>query len=316
MSTKAIILAAGKGTRMKSGLIKVLHPVAGKPILQYVIDTAFEAGIDEVVVVVGHQADDVKAAFPDPRIQFVVQSEQLGTGHAVLVTESAMNPQSDDTVVILAGDCPLISSETIQCLIDHHLQLQSSGTVLTTNMVEPASYGRILRESDQSILGIKEAKDCSPHELSITEINTGVYAFKISALFSALHKVGTNNKQQEYYLTDVIHLIKTQGLVAAAYCSPDADAAIGVNSRQDLAKVSKVVYRRKVESLMTGGVSFVDPDQSYIDPSVSVGSDTVVHPFTVIQGDSKIGKGCTILPFTHLQDAVIEDGRTVGPQDA
>ena len=311
MSIRAIILAAGKGTRMRSDVSKVLHPVSGKPMLSYVVDAVLGAGISDVVVVVGHQSDTVCEMFSDSRVSFVVQDQQLGTGHAVLVTEPVFDVQSCDSVLVLPGDCPLIESETIRLLMNHYVESESVASVLTTRMKEPANYGRIIRDTDDSLMGIVEAKDCTTEERQITEINAGVYVFQIQALFSALTQVSTDNQQGEYYLTDVIRLIRLKNLTVSAFCSFDSDSVLGVNSRKDLAQVSQVVYRRKIDSLMEQGVTFIDPKSSFIDPSVEIAHDTTIHPFTVIQGSSRIGKECTILPFVHLVDTVVPDGSTV-----
>jgi len=307
MTINAIILAAGKGTRMKSELLKVAHKVAGKPIVEYVVDTVNELGSNQIYMVVGHQADSVQNLLPQKSIEFVLQREQLGTGHAVMQV-SDVYPNDNSTVLILAGDCPLIKTETLQSLVNMHLESNSAATILTTKMKDPASYGRILRGEMGTVLGIKEAKDCSEKELAINEINTGVYAFESSYLFENLKKLNTNNKQGEYYLTDIIHILKSIGEPINAFCVDDPDQAIGVNTRHDLAKSNQVIYQRNNHHFMTEGVTILDPTSTFIDSTVTIGQDTIIHPFTIIRGDSVIGNNCVIGSHNYLNNVTLGDG--------
>jgi bifunctional UDP-N-acetylglucosamine pyrophosphorylase / glucosamine-1-phosphate N-acetyltransferase len=308
----AIILAAGKGTRMKSDLLKVAHHVAGKPVVNYVVDTVQDIGVSTIYMVIGHQAESIKELLPSKNIEFVLQKEQLGTGHAVMQVGN-IYPASESTVLILAGDCPLIKPETLHSLINMHVESNSAATVLTTNMKDPALYGRILRGEMGTVLGIKEAKDCNKDELKITEINTGVYAFKSSFLFENLKKLNTNNKQGEYYLTDILHILKKSGDPVSAYCVDDEKQAIGINTRLDLAKSNKVIYQRNNLHFMTEGVTILDPDSTFIDSTVSIGKDTIINPFTVIKGNSKIGSHCTVGSHCYLENVTIENNTTVTP---
>ena len=312
MATYAVILAAGKGTRMKSDRLKVAHEVAGKPIVQCVIDTVNGLSVDRIFVVVGHQAELLKSVITDDNITFIAQGEQLGTGHAVMQVIPELKANADDTVFVLAGDCPLIHADTIRGLIAVHQGQRSAATVLSARLSEPGMYGRILRGKSFDLEGIKEAKDCDDEELSINEINTGVYAFQYDALVEALSQVTDNNSQQEYYLTDVIHILKQKGVMVGAYCTEDPDAVTGVNTRQDLAKINKVVYRRNCEYFMTEGVTIIDPATTYIDKTAEIGRDTIVYPFSVISGATKIGKDCRVGPHCYLNNAVVEDGTTLG----
>ena len=316
-SVKAIVLAAGKGTRMKSDLIKVMHPLAGRPVLTYVLDAIRNADIDNIAVVIGHQGALIQEMFKDQNITFVLQKEPKGTGHAVLVSKDIFTKNSKEKTIILSGDSPLIASNTIKELVNHQEQAENSvGTVLTTQMSNPGSYGRIIRDNDGTLVAIKEAKDCSNRELEIKEINTGVYIFKTKELFDALTEVKTENKQGEYYLTDVVTILKAQNKSVAVFETMDSESVMGINTRQDLAQLSKILYRRKAEVLMSQGVTFIDPDQSYVDPMVKIDKDTIIYPFTMIEGETQIGKRCKIMPFVHLKNTIVPDDTVVDRKDS
>lgn len=316
MGLSAIILAAGKGTRMKSDLLKVAHHVAGKPIVEYVLDTVLGLGVDRVYMVVGHQADLIKNALPHPLVTFVTQVEQLGTGHAVMQVDGHFSPKPGDAVVVLAGDCPLIGSKTLRNLLTVHMESNAAATILTTMMDPPGSYGRIQRGKMGPVAGIKEAKDCSPQELEIREINTGVYVFNAVDLFDTLPELRTDNAQKEYYLTDVIHLLKAKGKSIEAYCTPDSDEAIGVNTRMDMAKINAIIYQRNNQILMQEGVTVVDPSSTFVDSTVSIGRDSILNPFTVIRGTTTIGTNCQIGPHAVLSNCQIESDTVVPPFSA
>ncbi len=310
---KAIILAAGKGTRMKSELLKVLHQVAGKPILNYVLDTVLALGVDEVFLVVGHQAEQVRQAIRYPKVTFVEQVQQLGTGHAVLQVDPLLDSKKDQTILVLAGDCPLIEVETLTNMLAIHHESNATGTILTTDMPDPGSYGRIIRGQMGTVLGIKEAKDCSKNELEISEINTGVYAFDASVLFEQLNRVDTNNAQNEYYLTDVIRLMKESGEPIEAYCTSDPDEVVGINTRMDLAKINQIVYQKNNLRFMEDGVTILDPSSTFIDSTVKIGHDTIISPFTVIQGTTKIAEHCIIGSHSYLKNATVAVGEECPP---
>jgi bifunctional UDP-N-acetylglucosamine pyrophosphorylase/glucosamine-1-phosphate N-acetyltransferase len=311
MKTKAIILAAGKGSRMKSDTLKVLHNVAGKPILQYVVDAVEKCGIEEIFVVVGHQAEKVKSQVKGKNITFVTQEEQLGTGHAVMQVEPYICGKDQSTIIVLAGDCPLINPETIGSLLDRHQESNASVSILSTKMEDPATYGRILRGRMGTVIGIKEAKDCSAEEYKINEINTGIYAFHQHALCESLKLITTNNAQQEYYLTDAIHIIKSKGDVVEALCIPDSDQAVGINTRMDLAKINEIIYQKTNINLMKNGVTIVDPKTTFIDGTVQIGQDTIIEPSVVIKGNTIIGKNVTIRSFSYIEDTTILDDTVV-----
>ena len=307
----AIILAAGKGTRMKSDKLKVLHQVAGKPIVSYVVDTVLELGFDEVLLVIGHQADEIKKQIQHPKVKFVIQEEQLGTGHAVMQAKPHLDKSPDNQVMVLAGDCPLITKQTLSELINTHNETNAEATILSTVVDDAANYGRILRGEMGSVIGIKEAKDCTKKELAIKEINTAIYMFQEKELVDSLGKISTNNKQGEYYLTDVIHILKEAGKAVSAYITEDADQTIGVNTRMDLSMINKVIYQRHNLELMKNGVTIIDPDTTFIDQHVQIGQDTVINPFTIIQGKTTIGKHSNIGPNSVIINATLDDNTSL-----
>lgn len=313
MALSAIILAAGKGTRMKSDILKVAHHVAGKPIVEYVLDTVLGLDISHVYMVVGHQSDIIKNAIHHPSITYVDQSEQLGTGHAVLQVTPYIKSTNNDAIIVLAGDCPLIQEKTLKNVLAVHKESNASATILTTIMHAPGSYGRILRGKMGRVASIREAKDCTPQELEIKEINTGVYVFNANDLFATLPALQTNNAQNEYYLTDVIHLLKAKGKPIEAYCTPDSDEAIGINTRMDMAKINGIIYQHNNQILMQEGVTIVDPSSTFIDSTVSIGRDSIVYPFTVIRGNAQIGTNCHIGPHAVLSGCTLPNDSTVKP---
>jgi len=313
MGLHAIILAAGKGTRMKSDILKVAHRVAGKPIVEYVLDTVRSLGVDEVYMVVGHQAELIQNALAHKQMTYVTQSEQLGTGHAVMQVSPYFPPKTTDSVIVLAGDCPLISEATLRNLLAVHTESNAAATILTTVMNPPGSYGRIQRGKMGRVAGIKEAKDCTPQELEIREINTGVYVFNAGQLFATLPELSTNNAQGEYYLTDVIHLLKGRGKAIEAYCTPDSDQAIGINTRMDMAKINSIIYQNNNQILMQEGVTIVDPASTFVDSTVKIGRDTIINPFTVIRGNTTIGHNSQIGPHAVLTNCQIAHDSVVPP---
>jgi bifunctional UDP-N-acetylglucosamine pyrophosphorylase/glucosamine-1-phosphate N-acetyltransferase len=314
MGIKAIVLAAGKGTRMKSDILKVLHHVAGKSVLNYVLDAILSLDVDEVYVVVGHKSEQVKSHINHPKVTFVEQIEQLGTGHAVMQVEPFLRGETkSSTMMVLAGDCPLVEKSTLTNLLATHKESNAAGTILTAELTDPGSYGRIVRGKMGTVLGIKEAKDCVPKELAIREINAGIYAFDERLLFESLKKVTTDNVQKEYYLTDVIQLLKGSGEAISAYCAEDADEVLGINTRMDLAKINQIVYQKNNLHFMEYGVTLIDPSSTFIDSTVTIGTDTIISPFTVIEGMTVIGPRCKIGPHSYLKNVVIDPDTIVPP---
>ena len=323
----AVILAAGKGTRMKSSLPKVLHKVGGKPMLQHVLDAAKQAGAGESVVVIGFGSESVQQAVGS-QAAFVVQAEQLGTGHAVMQTRESLAGRQG-TLLVLCGDTPLLTGEVLTKLHSQHKEQAAKATVLTAQMPDPSGYGRVVRGQDGQVLKIVEQKDATPEELAIREINTGIYCFEAVELFAALDGITPNNNQGEYYLTDVIGILTQQGDRVWAVTAEDYRDTMGINSRVQLAEAEGILRLRKLNELMESGVTIMDPASTFVEQAVSVAPDTVLYPFTWLQGNTKIGSGCEIGPntrienteigedstlsFTYAHDCRIGKGVTVGP---
>ena len=301
----AIILAAGKGTRMKSKLYKVLHPVSGQPMVEHIINRVSETNPDQIITIVGHGAEQVKAQLGE-RSEYALQAEQLGTGHAVLQAAFFLQGKEGTTLVI-SGDTPLLTTETLNNLFEYHQGKNASATILTAQAEDPTGYGRIIRDHIGIVEKIVEQKDTTPEEALIQEINTGTYCFDNQALFEALNKVGTDNAQGEYYLTDIIEILKDAGKTVAAYQTEDFDESMGVNDRIALAKANELMRQRINKMHMVNGVSFVDPATTYIDAGVEIGSDTVIEAGVQLQGKTVIGSDCVIGAHSRIVDSVIED---------
>ncbi|MBR2758399.1 MAG: bifunctional UDP-N-acetylglucosamine diphosphorylase/glucosamine-1-phosphate N-acetyltransferase GlmU [Exiguobacterium sp.] len=309
MERFAVILAAGKGTRMKSKLYKVLHPVLGKPMVEHVVDQLDQIGVSRQIVIVGHGAEAVQDTL-GTRVEYAVQEEQLGTGHAVQTAEAELAGKSGATLVV-CGDTPLLTAETLEALLTHHEAQQAKVTVLTAIADDATGYGRVVRGEDGNVMKVVEHKDASEAELAINEINTGTYVFDNELLFDALKQVGNNNAQGEYYLPDVISIAKEAGEVVAAHTAPTFDETIGVNDRIALSQAEAIMRKRTNERLMREGVTFMDPASTYISPDVVIGSDTVIYPGTVILGKTTIGSECVIGPNSDIRNSVIEDHAVV-----
>ncbi|MFB4161977.1 bifunctional UDP-N-acetylglucosamine diphosphorylase/glucosamine-1-phosphate N-acetyltransferase GlmU [Geomicrobium sp. JSM 1781026] len=300
----AVILAAGQGTRMKSNLPKVLHTVCGKSMINHVIDQVQLAGFDQTTVVVGHNGEDVKQAVGNSS-EFVWQKEQLGTGHAVKQAAPLLAGKEGTTLVISA-DTPMISAATMQALSDHHEHSGAKVTVLTARVDDATGLGRIIRDSETGdVQRIVEHKDASLKERGISEINTATYCFDNEALFSALEEVKNNNAQSEYYLPDVLEILRNRGERVAAWETYDGAEAMGVNDRLALSQAEKVMQKRINEAWMKQGVTMIDPDQTYIAADVQLSADILLEPGTVIRGNTAIGEGCTIGPHTEITDSQI-----------
>ena len=305
----AVILAAGKGTRMKSSLPKVLHGVGGKPMLRHVLDASREAGASRTIVVVGFGGDQVAAAM-GAGAEYVTQAEQLGTGHALLQTQETLRGFTG-TVLLLCGDTPLLRVATLQSLCLSHRQSAAAATVLTAVLPDPAGYGRILRDIDGGVCGIVEQKDSTPAQLNIDEINTGIYCFEAGPLFAALDGLSCNNAQKEYYLTDVLSILAQSGQKVGAVQVTDFQETLGINSRVQLAEAETILRRRKLTELMESGVTVMDPASTFVDTGVAIGRDTILYPFTWIEGDTVIGEACQIGPNTRIADSVLGDSVTL-----
>jgi len=299
----AVILAAGQGTRMKSKLYKVLHPVCGKPMVQHVVDQVMKLNIQEIVTIIGHGAEMVKAQLGETS-QYALQDQQLGTAHAVSQAQSVLEGKSGVTIVV-CGDTPLIKAETMEALFKHHEELGAKATILTARIEDPTGYGRIIRNVDGLVEKIVEHKDASEDERKINEINTGTYCFDNTALFEALKNVSNNNVQGEYYLPDVIEILKKQGEVVTAFQTNDLEETLGVNDRVALAEAERIMRSRTNAAHMRNGVTIIDPANTYIETGVEIGQDTVIYPGTMIKGKTVIGAECHIGPNSEIDSCEI-----------
>ena len=302
-NTYAVILAAGQGTRMKSKLYKVLHPVCGKPMVEHVVDHVTSIGVSKVVSIVGFGAEKVEQTLGS-KSEYVLQAEQLGTAHAVMQAEQLLG-DLDGTTLVICGDTPLIRPETMQALVDQHEREGAKATILTAIAENPAGYGRIVRGEDGLVLRNVEHKDANEEELAINEINTGTYCFDNRALFEALKQVDNNNAQGEYYLPDVIRILKERGEIVSAYITPDFTETLGVNDRVALAEAERLMRIRIAEKHMRNGVTILSPEQTIISSEAVIGQDTVLYPGTIIEGATVIGEDCQIGPNAHLVDSEI-----------
>lgn len=308
-NTYAIVLAAGQGTRMKSDLYKVLHPVCGKPMVEHVIDHITGIGADKIVTIVGHGAEKVEETLGQ-KSEYALQAEQLGTAHAVQQAESSLGELEGITLVV-CGDTPLIKSETMQALIAHHAETNAKATILTAHAEDPTGYGRIIRDADGNVLRNIEHKDASPEERTVTEINTGTYCFDNRALFEALKKVKNDNAQGEYYLPDVISILKAENAIISAFVTDDFSETIGINDRVILAEAEKFMRQRIAERHMRNGVTIIDPGSTYISATAEIGRDTILQPGTMIEGQTIIGEKCSIGPNSHISNSKIGSSTTV-----
>ena len=312
---KSIILAAGKGTRMKSDTPKVLHQIFSKTLLGYVIDAVNNTEIaDENYVIVGHQAEKVEEFIKSnyTNTKTVLQSPQLGTGHAVSMVCPYLE-NYDGEVIILCGDTPLITSDTLKTFIEAHKKLNSDITVMSAIFENPANYGRIVRNNDGSLNSIVEEKDATVEQKSIKEINAGIYCLNWSKVKQSFSQLKTNNAQGEYYLTDIIQWGNENGLRVNAHILERNEEIYGINSKLNLAEATKIMNKRTLNHLMTGGITIVDPDSTWIDEQTEIGKDTIIYPSTYIEGKNKIGNNCKIGPFAHLRgDVVLEDYVKIG----
>lgn len=309
----AVILAAGKSTRMKSETPKVLHPVCGRLMIDYVLDAARAAGVEKIVVIVGHKADLVREALASHSdVVFAEQVEQNGTGHAVMMAEPELKSHQG-SVLILAGDTPLLQGSSLKALLDAQASEKAACVIGTADTENNEGLGRVVRTASGDFDCIVEHKDASEDQRRITEINTGCYAFDTQLLLSSLRKLKPNNVQSEYYLTDCPRILMDDGHKVAASCSLTIEEAIGVNNRIQLAEVRSHVQRDHLNQIMLSGVTIVDPAQTSIDINVAIGNDTVINPGCVIEGDVTIGANCVIGPHAHIVGPkTIADGSHVG----
>ena len=303
MNIASLILAAGKGTRMKSKLPKVLHKVGGKAMVERVLETVQSIGTNRDVVIVGFGGDAVQNYLGD-RAEFVRQEEQNGTGHAVKMAQPVLGDY-DGTILLLCGDTPLVTKESLEALLEEHKNSGAAATILTAHMPDPTGYGRIIRNEEGSVVRIVEQKDGKPEELAVQEVNTGMYAFDSKKLWPCLDQLSDDNAQGELYITDVVGILVNGGDKVSAYMTKDFEESLGVNSRLQLAEAESILKHRKNVELMTAGVTIIDPANTYVDPEVTVGADTILHPGTILEGNTVIGERCEIGPHTRLTNVKV-----------
>jgi bifunctional UDP-N-acetylglucosamine pyrophosphorylase / glucosamine-1-phosphate N-acetyltransferase len=307
----AVVLAAGKGTRMKSDLAKVLHEVFFAPMIHHVIGTLQAVNPEKTIVIVGHQREAVRQALADFPADFVIQEQQLGTGHAVLCAEEAIHNE-EGVVMILCGDTPLLKAETLHSMYQQHIHNGSILTIMTTILEEPTNYGRIISDEDGKVVAIVEEKDASERQREIKEINAGIYCVNRRFLFDALKKVGTKNSQGEVYLTDIVSIAVVSGLDVDKFFNPCPQDILGVNSRVELALAHKEIKDRRNHQLMLQGVTMHDPDTTAVSQSVSIGRDTILEAGVRITGNSSIGSCCRIGAGALLDNCFLADNVIIG----
>jgi bifunctional UDP-N-acetylglucosamine pyrophosphorylase/glucosamine-1-phosphate N-acetyltransferase len=306
-SLHIVVLAAGKGTRMRSGTPKVLHRLSGLPLIDHVLRAAGTLAPATTTVVVGHEADQVRTHLRAwPHVQTVRQEPQLGTGHALLMAEPVLAGHTG-TVVLLSGDVPLLSPASLGALVARHRDSGAVATVVTAMVERPFGYGRILRTGGD-IARIIEERDAGPAEREIKEINAGIYAFELEPLFDALRSIGAENAQHEYYLPDLVSIYRRQRMTVATWTISNTAEIRGINSRSELAEVGRIMRQQKHEELMAAGVTLVDPATTYIDVDVEVGADSVIHPGVHLEGSTRVGASCEIHAGSRLVNATLADG--------
>ncbi|MFH1752855.1 MAG: sugar phosphate nucleotidyltransferase [Candidatus Omnitrophota bacterium] len=307
---KAVILAGGLGTRMRSRTPKVLHPLGDKPMIRHILDTVRSCGIDDIICVVGHKAELVKRELKDARL--VVQKRPLGSGDALNQAKSLLKDFKGE-ILVLCGDEPLIRRQTIEGLIRSHAADDNFCTLLTARMMDPTGYGRILKNDRGHVIDIVEETEASIYDKAIDEINVGVYCFRSKGLFSFLKEIKNENNKGEYFLTDIVSLLNRKGHSVGSYMTEDSDEAIGINSRRDLCAAENILRRRTVAELMDKGVTISDPDTVHISVDARIGEDTTIFSHTIIEGRVKIGKGCRIGPFARIRPGCeLKDGVEIG----
>ncbi|MCM8800920.1 MAG: NTP transferase domain-containing protein [Candidatus Omnitrophica bacterium] len=309
--TVVVILAAGKSKRMNSEVPKVLHPICGRPMLNYVLDLAEAVKPDKIIVVLGYKYKEVKKLLK-PKIKIVIQKKLLGTADAVKRTKALLKDFTGD-VLVLYADNPLLRKETIKGLVNYHKENASDATLLTTEVKDPQGYGRVIRDKYASICKVVEEGDANELQKRIKEINTGIICFKAKKLFQVIRSIKLNKRKKEYYLTDTIGLLYQTGALIDSFKLSDPEEALGINSRNELALANKIMQRRINAEIMKKGVNIIDPESTFINYGTKIGRDTTIYPFTVIESNVKIGKRCRIGPFIHLREGTrIQDDVVAG----
>src|SRR5216110_1210281 len=306
-----VILAAGKGTRLKSSLAKVLHPAGGRSLMESVVRACLPLAPKKILAIVGHQAEQVTAAIEPLDVESVLQQPQNGTGHAMLVAKRAIG--NAKLVVVLPGDAPLVRTETLKALIAAHHTGNAAATVLSAVLADPSGYGRVVRKTETAVSAIVEESQLTDEQREINEINSAIYCFTLGKIWPALAQVKPNNKHRELYLTDAIGVLSAKGETVLAQVAPDSREVLGCNTRADLAEVDRVFRDRKRNALMDDGVTIQLPETMLIDPDVTAGEDTIIEPGVQLLGKTKIGARCTIRTGSVLSDAILGDDVTVEP---
>ncbi|MFQ5881465.1 MAG: bifunctional UDP-N-acetylglucosamine diphosphorylase/glucosamine-1-phosphate N-acetyltransferase GlmU [Candidatus Methylomirabilales bacterium] len=306
----AVILAAGEGTRMRSRVAKVLHPLLGRPMVHYPVDLCLRLGVKRVLMVVAYQAEEVKNVLAGRPVEFIHQGEPIGTAHALLQTEEVLRG-FEGSLLVLAGDTPLLREGTVRQLVEAHRSADAVATILTTRVDNPAGYGRIIRDRDGRLLRIVEEVEAKEKEKRVNEINSGIYCFSCPPLFQALKRVQVSQVKGEFFLPEVVKVFVEQGQQVHTLLSPDANEVLGINTRAELARALTVLRQRVHERLMESGVTLLDPQVTYIDDSVQIGRDTVIYPGVFLEGATTIGEGCLIYSNCRIQSSHLGDGVTV-----
>jgi bifunctional UDP-N-acetylglucosamine pyrophosphorylase/glucosamine-1-phosphate N-acetyltransferase len=306
----ALIMAAGKGTRMVSSRAKVLHRVCGVPMLRLIYRATANLSPEETFVIIGHDADRVQSAMQGQAVRFIHQVEQLGTGHAMMTAREALRYRRGD-LLVLFGDTPRIKAATLQKLVEHHRRTGAALTLLTTHLQDPFGYGRILREAGGSAAAIVEEKDATPEQRRIREVNPGFYCFQIPALLDALQKLTNDNAQREYYITDLIAIEKRHGLKVEALPHDDSEELKGVNTRAELAEASGALRREKNLRMMAEGVTLIDPERTYVELDVEVEKDVILYPMVALEGTTAIKEGATVRSGARITNSIVEAGAEI-----
>jgi bifunctional UDP-N-acetylglucosamine pyrophosphorylase/glucosamine-1-phosphate N-acetyltransferase len=308
---QALVLAAGKGTRMKSARAKVLHAALGAPLLEHVLRAVEALGLHPVRVVVGHQAEAVRDAFSGRGLEFLAQDPPLGTGHALLAARGALAGAVPRTLLVLNGDLPLLRAETLARLLEAHRREGAAATLLTAEPAEPADYGRIVRGAAGRVQAIVEARDATPQQLALREVNAGVYAFEVAPLLAVLSLLRPQNAQGEYYLTDTVALLAAGGHAVHAWAAADPSEAMGVNTLAELADADRLLRERRLRELMAEGARIEDPSSTFVGLDAVIEPDALIRPFCIVEGRSRLGAGASLGPFSHLIDTVVEAGARI-----
>ncbi len=311
---KAVILAGGQGKRMKAPIPKPMFHVLGEPMLEWVLGACEQAKLQKICVVTGYEAEQIKAYLGD-RCETAYQAERLGTGHAVMQTMSFLEADTDGNTLVLCGDAPFIDSETIENSLERHIAEHNAVTVITANVADPSGYGRILR-TDSGIAGIVEDKDATDEQKLITEINSGCYWFRTLDLIELLGKIGNDNAQQEYYLTDTIAIALNTNRRAGAFCSKNPDVVLGANDRKGLLALNTAARTAVLNHHMTNGVGFSCTDGIIIERSVKIGAGTEILPGTILRGNTVIGENCVIGPNCVIEDCEIGNAAKLNTMQA